>query len=161
MIHQNHLPLDQRRKQAQWKCAAIGGSRPILVSPSCLRSSPAIRSILVAPLNTRRPALLHRAHGPHLAVGAIQRSVHCSHHPSYLHSMPANSHTRSRHPFFSEVFSFSISIGPIDKRCGSMQEKINGNLNCLGQYFVGLLLGPRLGKDGAISTAPSIRRSAD
>ena len=36
--------------------------------------------------------------------------------------MPANSHTRSRYPFFSEVFSFSISKGPVDKRCGSMQE---------------------------------------
>ncbi len=81
--------------------------------------------------------------------------------PSYLHAMPANSNTRSRYPLYSEVFSFSISIGPIDKRCGSMQEKNNGKLNCLGQYFVGVLLGPRPAKDRAISTAPSIRRSAD
>jgi hypothetical protein len=130
-------------------------------------------------------------HDPHLAVGAIQmlralpnqqqrghpscqlakevrgfaKRLHtrdtANASPSYLHAMPANSHTRSRYPLFSEVFSFSISIGPIDKRCGSMQEKINGKLNCLGQYFVGLLLGPRLAKDRAISLAPSIRSSAD
>jgi hypothetical protein len=37
-----------------------------------------------------------------------------SHHPSYLHSMPADSRTRSRRPFFSEAFSFSISKGPVD-----------------------------------------------
>ena len=141
--------------------AAVSGSRRTMVYPSCLRSSPAIRSILVAPLNTRRPALLHLAPGPHLAVGAIQRSVHCSHHPSYLHSMPAKSHTRSRHLFFSEVFSFSISKGPVDKRCGSMREKINGKLNYLDQYFVGLVLGQRLAKDRAISSVPSIRRSDD
>ena len=42
-----------------------------------------------------------------------------------------------------------------------MREKINGKLNYLDQYFVGLLLGQRLAKDRAISTAPSIRRSAD
>ena len=52
--------------------------------------------------------------------------------------MPANSHTRSRRPFSSEIFSFSVSKGPVDRRCGSMQEKINGKLNYLDQYFVGL-----------------------
>jgi hypothetical protein len=67
--------------------------------------------------------------------------------------------TRSRYPFFSKVFSFSISKGPVDKRCGSMQENINGKLNYLGQYFVGLLPGQRLAKDRAISS--SIRRSDD
>ena len=73
--------------------------------------------------------------------------------------MPADSPTRSRYPFFSKVFSFSISIGPIDKRCGSMQENINGKLNYLGPYFVGLLPEQRLAKDLAISS--SIRRSDD
>ena len=42
-----------------------------------------------------------------------------------------------------------------------MQEKINGKLNYLDQYFVGLLLGQRLAKDCAISSVPSIRRSDD
>ena len=42
-----------------------------------------------------------------------------------------------------------------------MREKINGKLNYLDQYFVGLLLGQRLAKDRAISSVPSIRRSDD
>ena len=74
MIHQNHLPLDQRREQARWKCAAIGGSRRIMVYLSCLRSSPAIRSMLGAPLVSHEtpsvPASCFTV--PHLAVGAIQ-----------------------------------------------------------------------------------------
>jgi hypothetical protein len=50
MIHQNHMPLDQRHEQARWKCAAVGGSRRIMVYQPCLRSFAAT----------------------HLAVGAIQ-----------------------------------------------------------------------------------------
>jgi hypothetical protein len=42
-----------------------------------------------------------------------------------------------------------------------MQEKINGKLNYLDQYFVGLLLGQRLTKERAIPSEPSIRRSDD
>ena len=75
--------------------------------------------------------------------------------------MPANSHIRSRYPFLSELFSFSVSKGPVDKGCGSVEEKINGKLNYLDQYFVGLLLGQRLAKDRAIPSVPSIRRSDD
>jgi hypothetical protein len=75
--------------------------------------------------------------------------------------MPANSRTRSRHPFFSEVFSFFVSKGTVDKKCGSMREKINGKLNYLDHYFVGLLLVQRLTNGRAIPSVPSIRRSND
>jgi hypothetical protein len=57
--------------------------------------------------------------------------------------MLANSRTRSRHLFFSEAFSFSVSKGPADRGNGSMQEEVNGKLNYLGEYFVGLVLGQR------------------
>lgn len=42
-----------------------------------------------------------------------------------------------------------------------MQESIEGKVNYLGQYFVGLLLGQRLAEDRAISLVPPIRRSDD
>jgi hypothetical protein len=57
--------------------------------------------------------------------------------------MLANSRTRSRHFFFSEAFSFSVSKGPVDKGNESMQEEANGELNYPGEYFVGLVLGQR------------------
>jgi hypothetical protein len=82
-----------------------------------------------------------------------------AHHPSYLHSMVTNSHTRSRCAFICDVFSFSISKEPVEKRCGSMQDNINCKLDCLGQYFPGLVLGPRPAKARAISSVPSISRS--
>ena len=62
-------------------------------------------------------------------------------------------------PFFSEVFSFSLSKGSVDNRCGSMREKINSKLNCHDQYFVSLLPEQRLTKDRAIPSVPSIRCS--
>jgi hypothetical protein len=84
-----------------------------------------------------------------------------AHHPSYLHSIIANSHTRSRCTFICDVFSFSIPKERVDKRCGSMQDNINGKLDCLGQYFPNLLLGQRPAKARAISSVPSIRRLND
>jgi hypothetical protein len=72
--------------------------------------------------------------------------------------MPANSHTRSRQLFFSEIFSFSVSKGPVDRRCGNVQEKINGKLNYPDQHFMDLVLEQRLAKGRAISSAPSIQR---
>jgi hypothetical protein len=62
---------------------------------------------------------------------------------------------------FLKSSRFSVSKRPVYKRCGSMQENIDGKLNYLDQYFVGLLLGQRLTKDRAIPSAPSIRRSDD
>ena len=82
-------------------------------------------------------------------------------YPPYLHAMPANSHTRSRRPFFSGVFPFSVSKGPVGRRCGNVQEKINDKLNYPDQYFVGLVPGQRSAKDRANSSAPSIWRSDD
>ena len=64
-------------------------------------------------------------------------------------------------PFSLKSSRFPYRKARSTKRCGSMQEKINGKLNYLDQYFVGLLLGQRLTKDRAISSAPSIRRSDD
>jgi hypothetical protein len=78
-------------------------------------------------------------------------------YPPYLRAMPANSHTKSRRPFFSGVFPFSVSKGPVGRRCGNVQEKINGKLNYPDQYFVGLVPGQR--PDRANSSAPSIWRS--
>jgi hypothetical protein len=54
--------------------------------------------------------------------------------------MLANSHTRSQHLFFSEIFSFSVSKEPVDRGIGSMQDEINSKLNYLGQSFVVLVL---------------------
>jgi hypothetical protein len=42
-----------------------------------------------------------------------------------------------------------------------MREKINGKLNYLDHYFVGLLLVQRLTNGRAIPSVPSIRRSND
>lgn len=78
MIHPNHLPLDQRREQVRWKCAAVGGSPPRQGLPSGLRSSPAIRSLPGAPSVTHQtpsaPASMF--HDPHLTAGQPGRSVH-------------------------------------------------------------------------------------
>jgi hypothetical protein len=82
-------------------------------------------------------------------------------YPPCLHAIPANSHTRSRCPFFSGVFPFSVSKGPVGRRCGNVQETINDKLNYPDQYFVGLVPGQRSAKDRANSSAPSIWRSDD
>jgi hypothetical protein len=164
---------------------AIGGSRPIMVYPMpaiISRDPKRVGSGIGDPRQAQRSWALHDLH---LAAGVIQtvrarplfvpaceRSIRLcqatahtrllrAHHPSYFHSMFANFHTRSRYPFSSDVFSFSISKHPVDKRCGSMQDNTNGKLNYLGQYFVDLLLGQRPAKDFAISSVPSIRRSDD
>ena len=73
MIHQNHLPLDQRREQARWKCAAIGGSphfglplMPAIISGDPKRAGSAMGN----PQDAQRSCIA--LHDTHLAVGAIQ-----------------------------------------------------------------------------------------
>lgn len=72
--------------------------------------------------------------------------------------MLANSRTRSRHFFFSEAVSFSVSKGPADRGNESMQEEANGELNYLGDCFVGLVLGLRPVRNRAlfVSVIPRI-----
>lgn len=155
---------------------------------SCLRSCPVIRSMLGAPLVTDQrqascftisiwPQIQSRQEcAPQTNSGRLPYQLRRSNklyqatahtwplrwqYPPYLHAIPANSHTRSRRPFFSGVFPFSVSKGPVGRRCGNVQEKINGKLNYPDQYFVGLAPGQRPAKDRANSSAPSIWRSDD
>jgi len=70
--------------------------------------------------------------------------------------MLANSRTRSRHFFFSEAFSFSVSKGSADRGNESMQEEANGELNYLGDYFVGLGQRPVRNRALFVSAIPRI-----
>jgi hypothetical protein len=182
MILQNHMPLDQRREQARcdWRFTPHYGL-PLMY----LRSSPAVRSMLGAPLVTHETPVLH---DPDLAVGAIQTvralpnlqqraAIFRASLQRSTRLCRATAHTKLLcicpictpclpiptpdlgSSLFLKSSRFSVSKGPVYKRCGSMQENIDGKLNYLDQYFVGLLLGQRLTKDRAIPSAPSIRRS--
>ena len=45
--------------------------------------------------------------------------------------------------FSLKPFRFPYRKVPADRGNGSMQEEVNGKLNYLGEYFVGLVLGQR------------------
>jgi len=158
MIHQNHLPLDQRRERARWKSWCVSGSRRTIVYFSCPRSSPAIEAARSVHYQTQRghPSSSLRKNTGLQATTHTRLSIASPVlFPLYTCQFP---HQISA-PFFSEVFSFSLSKGSVDNRCGSMREKINSKLNCHDQYFVSLLPEQRLTKDRAIPSVPSIRCS--
>jgi hypothetical protein len=58
MIHQNHLPLDQRLNEHDGNRAAVSGSRRTMVYFSCLRSSPAIEAARSVHYQTNRSAVI-------------------------------------------------------------------------------------------------------
>jgi hypothetical protein len=60
MIHQNHLPLDQRVNEHDGNRAAVSGSRRTMVYFSCLRSSPAIEAARSVHYRTNRSAVILR-----------------------------------------------------------------------------------------------------
>jgi hypothetical protein len=71
MIHQNHLPLDQRREQARWKSCRDWRFTPhygLPLMPAVISGDPKrFGSAIVDPRDAQ--AVLH---DPHLAVGANQ-----------------------------------------------------------------------------------------
>ena len=164
MIHQNHLPLDQRRERARWKSWCVSGSRRTIVYFSCPRSSPAIEA--ARPCTTKRSAVILRPACERI-LGFKRR-----HRRDYRDSITRPISTLCPPiptPYLCTPFSLKSGPFPYRKvrstkgvvsvRCGSMREKINSKLNCHDQYFVSLLLEQRLTKDRAIPSVPSIRCS--